>query len=512
MNGPRDPGVSAEAFLSRHEVALYSNPLDAAAHGYSDIPPFHPEEAYPEYPFGSEEVGPRNLAYAAVRECFRRLGLDAGRYGSPQWNPLGDLVRPGDRVLIKPNAVLDRHALGQDLYAIVTHPSVLRAVLDYVHIAQAGEGEITIADAPQFNCDFARYRAVTRIDALSEFYQRHTGRRVAILDLRRLTAENDGESGVVRSDSRKVHDGDPLGYRVVDLGCSSAFASLSGCDRIYGADYDRTFASRAHRDGRHEYCLARSVLAADVLVSVPKMKTHGKVGVTLNLKGMVGLNGDKNYIPHYRVGTPEEGGDEYPNGLDPIRRGGRRLQRALIDRLLVPKEASGEALYRRAMQVKQTAGRWLRRAGLMSAPTEATTRLTAGEWRGNDTAWRMTSDLIRIALFADAEGRIHATPQRRFFSIVDGIVAGEGDGPLEPTPRAAGVIAAGFHPVAVDVVVCSCMGMDSASLPQFRRHIGSPPPLGLALESIQVRAEREVNLAWVRAHAHPFEPPFGWRT
>jgi len=42
------------------------------------------------------------------------------------------------------------------------------------------------------------------------------------------------------------------------------------------------------------------------LYSIPKMKVHGKVGVTLNLKGLVGVNTDKNYLIHYRVGTPKE--------------------------------------------------------------------------------------------------------------------------------------------------------------------------------------------------------------
>ena len=47
----------------------------------------------------------------------------------------------------------------------------------------------------------------------------------------------------------------------------------------------------------------------------------------------------------------------------------------------------------------------------------------------------------RIAHYADATGRMHDTPQRRHLSLVDGIVAGEGDGPLDPDPIRAGTIA-----------------------------------------------------------------------
>ena len=55
-------------------------------------------------------------------------------------------------------------------------------------------------------------------------------------------------------------------------------------------------------------------------------------------------------------------------------------------------------------------------------------------------------------MYADAEGRVHEQPVRRFFSVVDGIVAGEGNGPLDPTPKRALVVLAGGNPVAVDAV------------------------------------------------------------
>ncbi|MCC7144523.1 MAG: DUF362 domain-containing protein, partial [Candidatus Eisenbacteria bacterium] len=101
---------------------------------YPDAAPFHPSERYPESPF-PEALGPPNGAYAAVREAFRLLGLDGANYGSAAWNPLGELVEHGSRVVLKPNAVLHHHALGLDLFSIVTHPAVVRAVLDYVWIA-----------------------------------------------------------------------------------------------------------------------------------------------------------------------------------------------------------------------------------------------------------------------------------------------------------------------------------------------------------------------------------------
>jgi len=50
------------------------------------------------------------------------------------------------------------------------------------------------------------------------------------------------------------------------------------------------------------------------------------------------------------------------------------------------------------------------------------------------------------------------------FAIVDGIVAMEGNGPIQGTPRAAGVVVAGASPVAVDATCCRIMGLDPARI------------------------------------------------
>ena len=66
-------------------VCAYHDPdADYPAHA-----PYHPGEAYPEYGFG-ETRDERNGAYAAVRACFHAAGLDAARFGTPEWNPWAD--------------------------------------------------------------------------------------------------------------------------------------------------------------------------------------------------------------------------------------------------------------------------------------------------------------------------------------------------------------------------------------------------------------------------------------
>ena len=64
--------------------------LDGAA-AYPTAAAYPPGEAYPEFP--GLRLGPApNPVFALVRGALRDLGLDAARFGTPAWNPLGDLV------------------------------------------------------------------------------------------------------------------------------------------------------------------------------------------------------------------------------------------------------------------------------------------------------------------------------------------------------------------------------------------------------------------------------------
>ena len=61
---------------------------------------------------------------------------------------------PARTVVIKPNWVMDQHPLHLDIFSVITHPAMLRAVADLAFEAMAGEGKIIIADAPQWDCNF----------------------------------------------------------------------------------------------------------------------------------------------------------------------------------------------------------------------------------------------------------------------------------------------------------------------------------------------------------------------
>jgi hypothetical protein len=97
--------------------------------------------------------------------------------------------------------------------------------------------------------------------------------------------------------------------------------------------------------------------------------------------------------------------------------------------------------------------------------------IRSGNWYGNDTTWRMVQDLNRILIYADKNGNLSDSPTRRIFCIVDGIVAGEGNGPLDPTPKQAGVIVAGRNLIAVDLTCARLMDFDYKRLPILYRSL-----------------------------------------
>jgi uncharacterized protein (DUF362 family) len=56
---------------------------------------------------------------------------------------------------------------------------------------------------------------------------------------------------------------------------------------------------------------------------------------------------------------------------------------------------------------------------------------------------------------------------RRVLTVIDGIVAGEGEGPLAPEDRPLGVVLAALDPVAADLVAIALMGFDERRIPKI---------------------------------------------
>ena len=417
---------------------------------YPKTPPYHPDEPYPEYPFKTHISDEPNVAYEAVRGSLALLGLDAQNYGTPNWNPLSEIIRPDDLVVIKPNMVRDFHEFPEEgTDALITHGSVVRAVLDYVYLAKGGQGTVIIADSPQNDADWDGLWRAFAYEELLAFY-----RQVAPqLDLRIYEVRKEAvrkRKGVVIS--RYERPGDPFGYSQINLGEHSEFEEVPHrFGRLYGAEYDISDTNRHHQPHLHEYYIANTFLQADVVINVPKLKTHKKSGITVWIKSVIGINGDKNWLPHHTEGLPSEDGDQFAE--DTLKRKTEQRLTAFAKRVFKPLGAPGERILTTLRKV----------AALYFGDTNRDA-IRSGNWYGNDTIWRTVFDVLKCWIYADKEGRLQSTPQRRFFCIVDGIIGGDGNGPLAPKARPSGVCIAGYDPRAVDTVSAVLMGFDPDKL------------------------------------------------
>lgn len=409
--------------------------------------PFHPGDAYPEY---RGELAPQaNPVYAGVRELFVSLGLDSANFGSPRWNPLGEIIRPGDRVLIKPNLVRHYHPGGLDARAIVTHGSVLRAVCDYVLLAGGPRTRLLIGDAPLQSCDFEEVVKLAGLDRLVEHYA-SLGTPLELRDLRLVRAVVERTSLYGKVLVQAENDGDPLGYTHLDLGRRSAHAGTgTEAGRYRVTCYDPARMARHHGGGKHEYVVANTMLEADVVINVPKLKTHQKAGITAALKNFVGINGHKDCLPHHTKGDAASGGDEFKTTS-----WAKRTDSWLMD---AREQTDSRAVKKAAAVVHHVLEAVHRREGYWQ-----------GSWYGNETIARTTIDLNRIVRYATKDGQLSDRPQRAVFTIVDGVLAGDGDGPLAPAPHPAGVLMAGSDPVAVDMAAARLMGFRYRALPAVR--------------------------------------------
>src|SRR2546428_2917218 len=102
---------------------------------YPCSPPYHPETVYPEFLGlgGLVSDSAPNRVFAGVRELFHALGLDRVRSETEHWNPLGEFISPGSKVVIKPNLVLHESARLVGTQCLTTHGSVIRALVDYAY-------------------------------------------------------------------------------------------------------------------------------------------------------------------------------------------------------------------------------------------------------------------------------------------------------------------------------------------------------------------------------------------
>jgi len=412
---------------------------------YPSAFPFNPHQAYPEYP-GEDISSEPNYVYESVRKCFRILAYDNEHFDSKEWNPLGFLIKPGDRIFIKPNLVTHQHraesSRNGNIYSVITHPSVVRAVADYAAIALKGNGEVIIGDNPSIDADFEELLKITRLNELEPIYNK-MGINYRFLDLRPVRTEDLAYYGF-KSKTKKLA-GDPEGSSVINLGQKSYFQGMNPL--LFRGIFTKRWETIKHHHGQiHEYSISNTILNSDVYISIPKLKTHHKVGATLNIKGLVGIGTNKNYLVHWRIGFPKTGGDEFPS------------PRKLADYLVVGlRHLLIDILPERTYAGLRNKLRGTKLDILLQDTQCLSFKHYRGAWEGNDTCWRMAADLYNVFVKDVTDRSKKQNHNIKTFSVIDGVTAGEENGPFCPAARHAQVVIAGEDLLLVDCTAARLM-------------------------------------------------------
>jgi uncharacterized protein (DUF362 family) len=368
-----------------------------------------------------------------IREVTESLGwADAN-------GAFGNVVPSGAKVVVKPNWVLHRNQGPWGLEPLITNTALISAVVR--ELLRGPVQSVEVCDAPVQGCDWDQLCRDTGAQAWAERQATEDDRFLGLRDFRRT----------IRSSGATSENLKPLSeYVLFDLATNSLLEAITKPDPNFRVtQYNPHYLAKTHHPGKHQYLIGRQVLEADVVVNLPKLKTHKKAGVTSALKNLVGINGNKEYLPHHRVGGSATGGDCYP-GRNPLKRG----LEAAYDAYNISSRRFPRAIW----------GGVIRTFHALLHRTRDQVGIE-GSWMGNDTVWRMSLDLNRILLYGRPDGTLAETPQRIVLHVVDAITAGQGDGPLASEPLPLHLLLAGRSAPALDWIGAQLLGYDASKVP-----------------------------------------------
>lgn len=436
------------------------------------------------YPTGPESDNP-------VSQALSRLADTMG--WSNDRGPFGSVIPKGARVLIKPNLVLHQNEGSGGMECLITHTSVIRAAVEAALRTDAAE--VLVGDAPIQGCDFEAMVESMGLRAWARQQSARDPRFKGPQDFRRTT-------GVLVHGVRVASENlQPIDrFTLFNLGRESVLEPISnGEKRFRVAWYDHRLLAKTHYPGVHQYLVAREVVEADVIINLPKLKLHRKAGITCALKNLIGINGNKEYLPHHRLGGSQGGGDNYP-GNSPVK---RALEYVRDRQNVTTSRAASQGLSLIAAVLARTARGMGDHFG------------ADGSWSGNDTVWRTCLDLNRILLYGRADGTMSDEIQRRVLHVADAVIAGQGNGPLAPDPLSLGLLLGGNNAAAVDWVGAHLLALDPERVPltrhafdQFRWPIASSPS-----DAVRVAGDLGEGdpLSAAKKVRQPVNHPLGWR-
>ena len=349
---------------------------------------------------------------------------------------------------------------------------------------------MVVGDAPLQSCNIDLLWKSQDWFSIPRFYESHSKLKVVLDDWRLELYHREGKLRF-RKEMRQSDER----FLVVDLGKDSLLEPVANdYENFRVTNYNPAALQKHHRPGRHEYCVSRRILDADIILNVAKLKSHRKAGMTGCLKNLVGINGHKSFLPHHRRGPASQGHDEYPraNVLKSVRTSIEELR---------------DVASSRTSQVILSVLRKI--PDLVLAFGD---RISEGSWFGNDTLWRTILDLNRIARYADRDGLIKSSSQRRVFCVLDAVTAGEGEGPLGPSDLGCGALFAGMNPLVVDAAAASFMGLKIDEIRQLKSGFGlsSLSLFGGGIEEIDIQGDHLEKLEFWSPNFRPFRKPSGW--
>lgn len=399
---------------------------------------YSPSIKYPEYKYNIISTG-ENRVYNSIRKIFIDCKLDSKNIGTSAWNPLGEFIKPGNIVLIKPNLVLhmnNRKGYEDDLDCLVTHPSIIRCVLDYVDLALKGTGTIYIGDSPVKDCNLHKLYRKYGYNKIQDFYS--TTPNVKWVDLRGPEEERQEKC--------------ELSGIKVNVRDKSYFYNYPNQKGLRTPNYDYHKVMSHHNGDMQEYFVNELVLKADVVINLPKPKTHRKSGFTGNLKNFVGINYSKEYLPHHTIGDPNSIGDEYYKQT--LLRRHASWIRSCRDIVRVKSNRHNKSAMVFLLRIYENA---LRKMDRLFNINNALLQVTEGTWYKNDTLWRTVLDLNNVVHYADRNGILQVNKQRTVIHLCDMVVSGEEEGPLAPSPKKQSMLLFGTNGVELDALLVKIM-------------------------------------------------------
>lgn len=384
-----------------------------------------------------------NRVKSMVRDALEHYLLNV--YGTKD---IGNVIKPGMKVVIKPNLVhelnflvrFDREQMENPNDCFITNWNVIRAVIELISVVE--DISITILECPLQSCTIEK---IIKPSMLAELEQ-ICGSKITFVDARR-TKYIFGEKEPTILHNLRSKDL----YVDIDLGLDSEHVQFEDkVERFRVTDYPPDEMKKFHAEGKHVYRIAREILNADVVFSIPKLKTHMKAGMTNAMKNYVGIVGNKECLPHHIKGSPHFGGDNYGD-FSPVKLLAENLTDKANDYLLIDEK--------KYYKTKSIVNILLMIAKIFCLDSDIT-----GSWYGNDTISRTIVDLNRIVYFGGIDGRMHTSPQRTVFSLIDAIVSGQGEGPMRPRPNYTGFIAVSESTAAADAVSAEMIGLDSKKI------------------------------------------------